>query len=208
MVEVRVDNRSSIATADEDKKDSVVQVKHLLQNSWTLWFFRNDREAKDWSSNQTEVATVGTVEDFWALYNHIECCSKLPQGCDYSIFKKGIQPAWEDAKNKNGGRWMIQLDKSPSKADTDKYWMEICMMLVGEAFEDDNELVNGAVVSVRGKGDRLAVWLSCDHSKEDRIKQIGRLIKKRLEINKSINFQTHADSAAKNSSNVKSTFSV
>ena len=27
------------------------------------------------------------MEDFWALYNHIELASKLNAGCDYSLFK-------------------------------------------------------------------------------------------------------------------------
>ena len=27
------------------------------------------------------------VEDFWALYNHIELASRLAAGCDYSLFK-------------------------------------------------------------------------------------------------------------------------
>ena len=45
-----------------------------------------------------------TVEDFWSLYNHIEVASKLQIGSDYSLFKKGIKPMWEDPHNKDGGR--------------------------------------------------------------------------------------------------------
>ena len=30
---------------------------------------------------------VEQVEDFWALYNHIELASRLAAGCDYSLFK-------------------------------------------------------------------------------------------------------------------------
>ena len=36
------------------------------------------------------------VEDFWALYNHIELASRLAAGCDYSLFKEGVKPMWED----------------------------------------------------------------------------------------------------------------
>ena len=61
-------------------------IGYLLQNSWTLWFFRNDRN-RSWSDNQCPIITFNTVEDFWALYNHIEQASKLSAGCDYSLFK-------------------------------------------------------------------------------------------------------------------------
>ena len=44
---------------------------------------------------------------------------------DYSLFKKGIQPMWEDSANKQGGRWLINLDKKQRSADLDKYWLEI-----------------------------------------------------------------------------------
>ena len=48
------------------------------------------------------------VEDFWALYNHIELASRLAAGCDYSLFKEGVKPMWEDERfadrGEGGGR--------------------------------------------------------------------------------------------------------
>merc|ERR1711990_617908 len=44
--------------------------KHPLQNTWTFWFYKNDR-SKDWEENQKAVVDFSTVEDFWALHNHI-----------------------------------------------------------------------------------------------------------------------------------------
>ena len=41
------------------------------------------------------------VEDFWALYNHIELASRLAAGCDYSLFKEGVKPMWEDERFAN-----------------------------------------------------------------------------------------------------------
>ena len=75
----------------------------FLQNSWTLWFFKNDR-TRSWEENQRPIITFSTVEDFWGLYNHIELCSRLISGCDYSLFKEGIKPMWEDDQNRRGGR--------------------------------------------------------------------------------------------------------
>ena len=85
-------------------------IKHPLQNAWTLWFFKNDK-ARTWEENQRPIITVTTVEDFWSLYNHIEVASRLPPGSDYSLFKEGIFPDWEDPRNQPGGRWMINVDR-------------------------------------------------------------------------------------------------
>ena len=51
-----------------------------------MWFFKNDK-SKDWASNLRYITSFDTVEDFWALYNHILPASKLGVGCDYSLFK-------------------------------------------------------------------------------------------------------------------------
>ena len=64
-------------------------VPYKFQNSWTLWFFKPDKvdRNKKWEDCQRSIITFNTVEDFWALYNHIELASKLNAGCDYSLFK-------------------------------------------------------------------------------------------------------------------------
>ena len=106
-------------------------IKHPLQHAWTLWFFKNDK-ARSWEENQRPIITVTTVEDFWSLYNHIEVASKLPSGSDYSLFKEGIFPDWEDPRNAPGGRWMINVDKRQRQEFLDTYWLEILFFLIGE----------------------------------------------------------------------------
>ena len=36
----------------------------------------------------------------------------------------GIQPMWEDDKNKKGGRWLINLDKKKRHLELDAFWLE------------------------------------------------------------------------------------
>ena len=70
-----------------------------------------------------QVMSFNTVEDFWSMYNHIELVSKLGAGCDYSFFKSGIKPMWEDEANKLGGRWIINVEKWQKSAGLiDKIW--------------------------------------------------------------------------------------
>ena len=63
-----------------------LHVKHPLQNTWSLWFFKNDK-SKSWANNLRKITNFDTVEDFWSIYNHIQVASKIGLGCDYSLFK-------------------------------------------------------------------------------------------------------------------------
>ncbi|KFV03310.1 Eukaryotic translation initiation factor 4E, partial [Pterocles gutturalis] len=87
---------------------------------WALWL-KNDK-SKMWQANLRLVTKFSTVEDFWALYSHIQLASKLTSGCDYSLFKDGIEPMWEDSQNKRGGRWLITLAKQQRHTELDRFW--------------------------------------------------------------------------------------
>merc|ERR1719367_1860329 len=78
---------------------------HPLKTSWTLWYFK--RMTNNWEQDQREIASFQSVEDFWAVINHIKEPSLLVNGCDYSVFRTGIKPMWEDPANRNGGRWVV-----------------------------------------------------------------------------------------------------
>ena len=46
------------------------------------------------------------------------------------------------------------------------------LCLIGEAFDEQSEDVNGAVVNIRGKGDKLAMWTR-DCNRVDANRKIG-----------------------------------
>ena len=145
---------------------ALVTMKHPLQHEWTFWHLNPDKNLK-WSEKQQEIKTVGTVEDFWAVYNWTLFPSQLRQGSDYSLFKAGVRPDWEDEKNVRGGRWMVLR----SRDQLDHGWREIAMALVGETLGVGlDERVTGAVVNVRGKTDKIGVWVDdTDNTLVDRI---------------------------------------
>ena len=73
------------------------------------------------------------------------------------LFKEGIVPEWEDAKNRDGGRWLLTTvssllaqskikkivqDKKKRAADLDRIWLETLLCLIGEAFDDASEDVS------------------------------------------------------------------
>ncbi|KAL1772422.1 eukaryotic translation initiation factor 4E [Sigmodon hispidus] len=161
--------------AEEEKPESNQEVanpehyiKHPLQNRWALWFFKNDK-SKTWQANLRLISKFDTVEDFWALYNHIQLSSNLMPGCDYSLFKDGIEPMWEDEKNKRGGRWLITLNKQQRRSDLDRFWLETLLCLIGESFDDysDDEGIQGKVRTSSKDSDWLSV--PCRHSYKERL---------------------------------------
>ena len=98
-----IEARAAFVTRDKDKKKQEEEaannqpmlyeksIKHPLRNSWTLWYFMNDKSI-GWEENLKAVSTVSYIEDFWALYHHVTKVSDLRSGCDYSLFKGGIKP--------------------------------------------------------------------------------------------------------------------
>jgi len=164
---------------------------------------------RSWEESQMEIASFTSVEDFWALYNHIEVASRLKVGCDYSMFKHGIKPMWEDESNCKGGRWLINLNKNQRATELDNFWLEVLLLMIGESFDKHSDDVNGAVVNVRGKGDKLGIWTS-NATNGESILKIGHTLKDRLNIPRhvSIGFQAHTDTMVKSGSTAKNRYTV
>ena len=171
--------------------EEIAYMKHPLANTWVFWWYKNDKSLS-WEQNQQMVTAVDTIEDFWQVYNYIEPASMLGRGCDYAVFKKGIQPDWEDFQNMSGGRWMVVLDKKISSELLDNHWLEILFILIGEHADEFAPLVNGAVINIRPKNDKIAVWLR-DSSNHKGVVEIGKLIKSRLGLRDRINFSIHRE---------------
>ncbi|XP_032755064.1 LOW QUALITY PROTEIN: eukaryotic translation initiation factor 4E-like [Rattus rattus] len=128
-------------------------------------------------------------------------------GCDYSLFKDGIETMWEDEKNKRGGRWLITLNKQQRRSDLDRFWLETLLCLIGESFDDYSDDVCGAVVSVRA--DNISVWMT-EYENRDAVPHVGRVYEERLGLPPKIviGYQSHADTATKSSSTTKNRFVV
>ena len=57
-------------------------------------------------------------------------------------FQEGVKPMWEDERNRRGGRWVINLNKSQRATSLDKIWLEVMLCLIGEAFDDHSKYVS------------------------------------------------------------------
>lgn len=182
------------------EKDNAIEVKHPLQNEWDFWYFKPNRNKQNWQDNLLKIHSFSTVEDFWALYNHIELPSRLQHGSDYNLFKSGISPMWEDDANRKGGRLVILFKKqSDSNAYIkdlrrieDKIWLETCLCMIGEAFGTDNDKICGLVYNSRGKLDRISIWTS-DFEDKEGIAKIANVLKERTHVSEKIFYEKHSD---------------
>ena len=48
---------------------------------------------------------------------------------------------WEDDRNRRGGRWVINLNKSQRSTSLDNFWLEVMLCLIGEAFDEHSRYV-------------------------------------------------------------------
>eukprot|EP00899_Mesostigma_viride_P022592 jgi/Mesvir1/3517/Mv11993-RA.1 len=178
------------------EKIPVFNKKHPLEHRWTLWFDNPNGRQKtaNWGQTLRAVFTFGTVEDFWCLYNNIKQPSRLLTGTDFHVFKEGIEPKWEDPRCAQGGKWTAPVTRGGTSKDLlNQYWLNLLLAMIGEQFTDGDEIC-GAVVSVRAKQDRLALWTK-SASNETSQCNVGRQLKQFLDIpdNSRIGYLVHED---------------
>lgn len=105
---------ATVKQTDEDDAQPGVEF-HGLQDSWCYYIFVY-KKTSNWEDSLEKVATFDTVEHFWGVLTQTINPSAMVNGNDIYMFKDGIQPKWEDPKNENGGRWLINI-RSGDKVD-------------------------------------------------------------------------------------------
>jgi len=191
---------------EEPSQDPIQDIslthKHPLHNRWTLWFDSPKKKTTQaaWLNTVKAISTFDTVEDFWGLYNNVYPPSGMGSGSNYHLFMEGVEPAWEDPANKNGGKWIYTLpNKANSKENLDKLWLFSLLAVIGEAFAEGE--ICGCVVSIRRAQNRLSLWTR-DWRNEAVVRSIGTQFKATLELKQEtiIGYQAHSDSLQRNSS--------
>lgn len=174
----------------------IAEMKHPLGVSWTFWYHGNSK-LLTWDENFRELVSVGSVEDFWAVHNYLELASKLEPGCDYSFFRAGVRPDWEDPVNLGGGRWHICSPLAARESgQLDLWWRELLLLLIGGMAGGYEEILNGVVVNIKNKQDKLAMWIS-ESKDTSAVMGVGSLLKRALGISEKIVFSVHTEDRRK-----------
>lgn len=201
------DQELEVRTVPEEPNEQTynIEYKHPLEHVWTLWYLESDR-TKHWQDMLNEITQIDSIETFWSLYYTIKTPSELKVGCDYYMFKKGIQPMWEDEANIKGGRWLFTLCKT-FKEGIDRIWLDILLMMVGESFEYASEIC-GAVVNIRSRSNKISVW-TANGTNELAVLEIGFKLKTLLHLQPhNLQYQLHSDAMSKVNTGVRTVYSL
>lgn len=186
---------SDAAPAEGATQDPEFSNLHPLQRAWTMWYDNPGGRSnpKNWFENIKRIITFGTIEEFWCTFNNIMPPSRLQNGSNYHLFTDHINPMWEDENNRHGGKWVVVFPKGRRDV-VDEYWLHILLALIGEAFEDTDEIC-GAVASLRKSQSKIAIWTR-NANNEDAVRRVGQTIRQVLQLEEKcrIGYLVHEDS--------------
>ena len=112
-------------------------------------------DSSEYESQVKKIAEFDTIEDFWAIYQHLKKPDNCKQGIEIQMFKEKIKPMWEDEFNKNGGKLSLRLNKGY----TTIIWEELILGIIGNILPKDiSDGINGIVFSSKKESNILQIW--------------------------------------------------
>jgi hypothetical protein len=146
---------------------------HKLADKWTLWAHLPHNT--DWSlKSYIPIATFTTVEETIAITESLP--APLVENCMLFMMKQGINPMWEDPKNRDGGCFSYKV---PNKSVV-KAWSDLTYRIVGGSISNTNQFVNsvtGITISPKKNFCIIKIWMSnCNHQNPSVISQVKGLL--------------------------------
>jgi len=153
------------------------------------------KQAKGYFDKMVPLGTYETIQDFWRFFNNIDYTlkkmKKPPRKFNLRMFKHDIKPMWEDARNENGGKWVIQCPQMFRV--TCDVWKEILVGAIGQNLLQKS--LCGCVLTGRWDRNEIHIWVDSppedpeDHSWIDSFRSRLPLID-----DLQIHYQAHAES--------------
>ena len=129
---------------------------HYLSDKWTLWAHLPHNT--DWSmQSYIPISTFQTVEETVAVTETLPAI--LVENCMLFMMRKGIKPAWEDPKNRNGGCFSYKV----SNKNVYKVWKELTYVVVGGTISKQMGFVNcvtGITISPKKNFCIIKIWMT------------------------------------------------
>jgi hypothetical protein len=139
---------------------SNMETFHNLSDKWTLWAHLPHNT--DWTlKSYIPIYTFTTIEETIAITESLP--STLVENCMLFIMRHGINPIWEDPKNRDGGCFSYKvLNKNVAKA-----WSELTYRIVGGSISSGTPFINsvtGITISPKKNFCIIKIWMTnCNH---------------------------------------------
>ncbi|KAH8549630.1 hypothetical protein BGW37DRAFT_502053 [Umbelopsis sp. PMI_123] len=131
----------------------------LLHNVILYFSDTSTAKAKNANSYSSTIRPMFLCETVWQFSSRwrkfkerFSAPSQMLPNQNLYFFKQGVEPMWEDPINSKGGRMTL----SPTKMALDEIWEVVLSAFVGGTCHNS---VVGVVMSRRGRGDRIEIWM-------------------------------------------------
>ena len=129
---------------------------HILSDTWILW--AHLPHDTDWSiKSYTKIYEFNTLEQAVTITEMLP--PKLIINCMLFLMRKGINPIWEDERNRNGGCFSYKIINK----DVPGAWKQMSYLLVGETMSDNINIlshINGITISPKKNFCIMKVWVA------------------------------------------------
>ena len=145
---------------------------HNLHDTWNLW--AHLPHDTSWSlDSYKKITTFRLVEEIIALNHNLP--DTLIKNCMLFLMRDGIQPIWEDEKNRNGGCFSYKINNR----NVVDVWKQLSYAIVGETISMNNDFrsdVTGITISPKKNFCIIKIWMSgCSHQNTQQISPIKGL---------------------------------
>ena len=144
-----MDNHTIMETTNETQY-------HKLFGKWVLW--AHLPHDTDWSiRSYKKIMNISSVEEMIKLNDALP--EKLIKNCMLFLMRDGINPMWEDPKNKDGGCFSFKVGNKFVAS----VWEKLSYAIVGETVSKDKmmlPIINGITISPKKSFCIIKIWLS------------------------------------------------
>ncbi|EGG21781.1 eukaryotic translation initiation factor 4E family protein [Cavenderia fasciculata] len=146
----------------------------------------NPGENDQYLQNIKKIGTFNTLNSLKELWKGLSS----PVDSNISIFKEGIEPAWEDVKNKDGGKYSVNYMKDhPEFSRVLNNWFSLLTTIVQESKWEHYSQTNGIVLSFRSWGVSINLW-NDNSDNQDAVQALKDTIQNILKV-KYAKFSSH-----------------
>ena len=155
----------STSSMTSDRHDN-----HGLFDKWTLW--AHLPHDTNWSMDSyRQIHTIETVENVVALVEHLP--DALVRNCMLFMMREGIQPTWEDPRNRNGGCFSYKVTNKLVPTT----WRNLMMVTACETAATQEQVskdITGITISPKKNFCIVKIWMgSCKYQDPNSITGIN-----------------------------------